>query len=47
MSSVEFDNPFKGEIAFCYYADEAVRYNPEMHDEIRKVNEEIMNQKND
>lgn len=42
MSSVEFDNPFRGKISLCYYKDEAVRHNEEMQNEIREVNEEIM-----
>lgn len=44
MSSEEFNNPFRGKISLCYYKDTAVRYNEEMHDEIREVNEEIMRQ---
>ena len=42
MSSAEFDNLFRGKISFAYYKDEAVRYNEEMHDELREINEEIM-----
>lgn len=42
LGSLEFDNPYRGDIGVCFYSDLMIRRNEEMQNEIREVNEEIM-----
>jgi len=41
MASVEFDNPYRGDIGVCWYKDESIRANEQMQNEIREVNKEV------
>jgi len=41
MASVEFDNPYRGKMGVCFYADSDIRKNTEMQREIQEVNEEV------
>ena len=38
MVSAEFNNPYKGQIAVCYYDDASIRKNEELQQEIKQVN---------
>ncbi len=42
MSSPEFNNPYRGAIAVCFYKDETIRKDPEMRDEIKEVIADVM-----
>jgi len=42
MSSVGFDNPYRGQIGVCWYLDEAIRKDGDMQEEIKEVIAEAM-----